>query len=61
MNGLESAFKVSGVAELWDASFAKGLQEALKLIRTAAATETAADIEKLVSVMQDSQFHLCGI
>ena len=51
-----STLKVSGVAELWDACIAKGLQEALKLIRTAAARKTFVDIEQLVSVMQDSQY-----
>lgn len=56
LNGLESAFKVSGIAKHWDASLAKGLQEALKLIRTAAATNRPADIEHLVAVMQDSQY-----
>ena len=58
MNGLKSALKVSGVAEMWDASIARGLQNALKLImiRTAAATQSPADIEQLVSVLQDSQY-----
>ena len=56
MNGLQSAFQVSGIAEKWDTSLARGLQEALKLIRTVAATKRPADIQQLVSVMQDSQY-----
>lgn len=56
MNGLESLFKVFGAAEKWDTSLARGLLEALKLIKTAAATRSPADIEQLVSVMQDSQY-----